>query len=507
MAYLEMRSISKTYPSGVVASAGVNLSLEYGEIHALVGENGAGKSTLMKILYGIEQPDAGEIYLNSRIIRVPNPQAAIRMGIGMVHQHFQLIPSLTVAENVALGFEPRRGLFIDEKRMIDRVAQLSNIFGLAVDPKERVSNLSVGVQQRVEILKLLYRDAKLLILDEPSAVLTPQEVTDLFAILQRLVQDGRTAIFITHKLYEIMSICRRATVLRRGKVVGCVEVAASSPSEIAHLMVGHEVESVKRHAPPLERSESKLSVRSVDAKDDHNLLALQSVSFDVHAGEIFGIAGVEGNGQRELLEILIGKRSVNRGDILINKQHIVGMKPRKRRELGLALIPEDRNREGLSTQLSLWENMVANSYYRYPASRWGILMMNAIRKSARAAISEFDIRTPNETLKVGTLSGGNAQKIVIARELERKPVVLIAAQPTRGLDVGATGFVHEQLLKLRDAGVAVLLISADLDELLALSDRIAVLFGGRILNTLGFEQFTREKLGMYMAGKSDTCES
>ncbi len=503
MAYLEMQGITKTYPGGVVANDSVNLSVERGEIHALVGENGAGKSTLMKILYGIEQPDAGHILLDDRRTAVPNPQAAIRMGIGMVHQHFQLIPSLTVAENVALGYEPRRGLLVDEPRMIERVARLSDSFGLAVDPRARVSSLSVGVQQRVEILKLLYRDAKLLILDEPSAVLTPQEVDDLFAILRRLVDDGRTAIFITHKLYEIMSICRRATVLRRGQVVGCVEVSGSSPAEIARLMVGHDVETVTRHAQPAQSGRGRLALRAVDADDDRGLPVLQGVTFEVRAGEILGLAGVEGNGQRELLEVLIGKRPARRGELVLDDRPITGLKPRQRRERGLALIPEDRNREGLSGQMSVWENIIANSYYHAPASRWGVMDIGAIRAAARDAIRRFDIRTPAETVNVGTLSGGNAQKIVIARELERQPAVLIAAQPTRGLDVGAARFVHEQLLQLRDAGVAVLLISADLDELLAISDRIAVLFSGRILQTFDYEQVTREKLGQYMAGKTE----
>jgi general nucleoside transport system ATP-binding protein len=500
-AYLEMRGISKTYPGDVVANDAVDLVVEQGEIHALVGENGAGKSTLMKILYGMEQPDSGEIRLNGQPVTISSPQAAIRHGIGMVHQHFQLIPSLTVAENVALGYEIRRGPLLDERAMRQRVAELSETFGLRVDPAARLGDLSVGVQQRVEILKLLYRDARLLILDEPSAVLTPQEVQDLFAVLRRLVDEGRTAIFITHKLYEIVNICRRATVLRRGQVVGVVDVPASSPAEIAHMMVGRDVEGVQLTGDDTRQDEPRMIVRSIDADDDRGLPALRAVDFTVHGGEILGIAGVEGNGQHELLETLIGIRPAQRGAIILGEQIITRLSVRQRRARGLALIPGDRNTQGLSLPMSIWENLMATSYYRPPASTGGFLNLRRVRELARQLMGSFDVRAPSETVEVAALSGGNIQKLVIARELAQQPTVLIAAHPTRGLDVGAVHFVHQQLVALRAAGVGILLVSADLDELLAISDRIAVLFQGCILKTLPRSQATRERLGLYMAGK------
>lgn len=499
MAYLEMRGITKEFP-GVIANAEVDFQVEQGEIHALVGENGAGKSTLMNILYGIYTPDKGEIFLDGQPVKIPNPQAAIRRGIGMVHQHFQLVPSLTVAENVALGYEPRRKLFIDDKQMIDRVQTLSKNFGLRVDPLERVADLSVGEQQRVEILKLLYRDARLLIFDEPTAVLTPQETRELFQVMRRLVAEGRTAVFITHKLDEIMTVCRRATVLRRGKVVGRVEVTRSSPAEIARLMVGRDVETVQRTAKR-RPGPATLVLEHLDANDERGLPALRQVSFSVHGGEILGLAGVEGNGQRELAEVLVGNRKAESGRIILKGQIITTLSGRKRRELDMAFIPEDRNGQGVSSQMTIWENNIANSYYRPPVSKWKWLNIKYAREAARRLIKEFDIRTRDETTVVGTLSGGNAQKVIIARELAHIPAVLIAAQPTRGLDIGAARFVHEQLLKLRDAGVAVLLISADLDELLALSDRIAVIYEGRIQKTMPNEQATREELGLLMAGQ------
>ncbi|MCA9906560.1 MAG: ATP-binding cassette domain-containing protein, partial [Anaerolineae bacterium] len=383
-------------------------------------------------------------------------------------------------------------------------AQLSETFGLRVDPSVRVADLSVGIQQRVEILKLLYRDAHLLILDEPTAVLTPQEVDDLFAVLRRLVLEGRTAIFITHKLYEVMNICQRATVLRRGQVAGQVDVAKSSIAELAQLMVGHEVQPSALPDTPPQQTEERLVVRALDVTDERGLPALKQISFTLFAGEILGLAGVEGNGQHELVEALIGKRTVKAGDILLSGQAVTHMSVRERRTRGMAIIPEDRNREGLSKTMLIWENLVADTYHQPSASRQGFLRIGSIRRTAQQLIRQYDIRTPSENVEVGTLSGGNAQKIIIARELERQPAVLIAAQPTRGLDIGATRFVHEQMIALRAAGVAVLLISADLDELLALSDRIAVIFEGRILKTFGHKSFTREQVGMYMAGKTES---
>jgi simple sugar transport system ATP-binding protein len=499
MSYLEMHGITKRFP-GVVANSNVNFQVEQGEIHALVGENGAGKTTLMNILYGLYSPDAGEILLDGRPVKIPNPHTAIRLGIGMVHQHFQLVPSLTVAENVVLGYEPRRSLFVDDKQMLARVRNLSKSFGVRVDPQRRVADLSVGEQQRVEILKLLYRDARLLVFDEPTAVLTPQEAQELFQVMRRLVAEGRTAVFITHKLDEIMTICRAATVLRRGSVVGVVQVAESSSEEIARLMVGREVESVQRlsHYRP---GSPGLALAKLDARDERELPALRQISFVVHTSEILGLAGVEGNGQRELAEVLVGNRQAESGTIMLAGRVITRLSGRKRRELGMSFIPEDRNGQGVSGKMTIWENNISNSYYRPPVSKWRLLNIKFARDLARKLIKAFDIRTRDETTVVGTLSGGNAQKVIIARELAHVPTVLVAAQPTRGLDVGAAKFVHEQLLQLRDAGVAVLLISADLDELLALADRIAVIYEGRIQKTILNEDASREELGLLMAGK------
>jgi simple sugar transport system ATP-binding protein len=498
MPYLELRGVRKTYPGGFLANDDIDLSVEQGEIHGLVGENGAGKSTLMKILYGMEQPDRGTILLNGHAVKIANPHAAIRLGIGMVHQHFQLIPDLTVAENIALGAEPRKGLFADQTAMRRRVEALSQRFGLQVDPAARVRDLSVGLQQRVEILKMLYRDARLLILDEPSAVLTPQEVESLFSVLRRLVAEGCTAIFITHKLYEIMSICERATVLRRGRVVGSVRTADSSPAEISRLMVGHEVASLQRQ-PPYDAPRDRLVVRGLKTSAAHRNTPLD---FTVQAGEILGVAGVEGSGQQELIEALVGVRHSLGGDILLDGTSISRLNTRRRRELGLAFIPGDRNREGLSRSMQVWENLASAAYYRL--ARASVLDLPGLQNKARDLINRFDIRVGSEKSAVATLSGGNAQKVVIAREIAESPAVLIAAQPTRGLDVGAAQFVHEQLLSLRKDGVGILLISVDLDELLILSDRLIVMFEGRILATFKREEATRQALGLAMAGRLES---
>ena len=416
-------------------------------------------STLMNILYGLIQPDSGRIVLQGDPINVPNPHTAIRLGIGMVHQHFQLVPSLTVAENVALGYEPRKGMFVNQTEIIRKVEALSETFGLRVNPTKRVADLSVGIRQRVEILKLLYRDAKLLILDEPTAVLTPQEVDTLFDVIKRLVSEGRTAIFITHKLREVKAICDRATIMRRGKVVGTIQVADTSPQEIANMMVGRELETVKRLSES-QPGEPVLTVEGISAVDDRGLAALNQIDFTVAGGEIVGLAGVEGNGQHELLEVLTGLRPATRGKVYIGQALATSMSGRRRREIGLALIPEDRNHEGLSPDLSIWENIAATRYYRSPQSRLGIMKIGLLQRSAKDLMQRFDIRAADHATQVRTLSGGNAQKIVIARELAESPQVLIAAQPTRGLDVGAAGFVHEQLLDLRNQGIGLLLLSA-----------------------------------------------
>lgn len=500
MTYLSMQGITKYYP-GVVANNAVKFEVEQGEIHALVGENGAGKSTLMKILYGLEQPDAGQVAFDGQQVSIPNPYAAIRMGIGMVHQHFQLIPSLTVGENIALGFETRKGLFVDQKTVNERVQALSQQYGLAVDPTQRVADLSVGIRQRVEILKMLYRDARLLILDEPSAVLTPQEVDTLFDVIQNLVQQGCTAIFITHKLREVMAICQRATILRRGEVVGTLKVAETTPAEIARMMVGSDVDTVQltseSHPGPLQ-----LQLEKISAEDDRRLPVLKGINLSIHGGEIVGLAGVEGNGQHELLEVLIGLRKLRAGTITIGDTNVTAFDGRKRREHGLSLIPEDRNHEGLSNDLTIWENMAVTRYYRAPQSQGSVMRIGRLKDAARDLMKRFDVRATSHDTVVGTLSGGNAQKVVIARELAETPRALIAAQPTRGLDIGAARFVHEQLVDLRNQGVGILLISADLDELLAVCDRLVVLFEGRIVGSLRRQDATREQLGLLMAGRT-----
>lgn len=500
MPYLEMRNITKTFP-GVVANDNVDLAVERGEIHGLVGENGAGKTTLMRILYGMYTPDSGRILLDGEEVEISDPQAAIDRGIGMVHQDFQLVPSLTVAQNIALGQEPKRGIFVDTVRINARVRELSKQFGLQVAPDAVVSDLSIGVQQRVEILKLLYREARLLILDEPTAVLTPQEVSALFDVLVRLTDEGYTIIFITHKLDEVMAVCRRATVLRRGAVTGVVETESSSAAEIARLMVGHDVERVERQ-PKREYGPDVLVVEGLRARDDRGMLALRSVDLTVRAGEIVGIAGVEGNGQSHLVEALTGLRP-SEGRIRLNDAHIATRSPRARRDAGLAIIPEDHNRQGLNPQTTIAENVISTRYYKSPLSRWGVLDTSAINNLARRLIERFDVRAGGESTLVSTLSGGNAQKVVVARELAETPVALVAAHPTRGLDVGAAQFVREELLRMRDEGVAVLLISADLDEIFALSDRILVMYEGQIIAEFTPDDATYERLGLAMAGKTN----
>lgn len=501
MTLLHMRGITKYYP-GVVANQSVGLEVEAGEIHALVGENGAGKSTLMKILYGMEKPDSGQIVFKGQPVSIPNPQAAIKLGIDMVHQHFQLVPSMSVAENVTLGYEPHDGPFINRRASVDRVAALSERFGLAVDPTARVADLSVGVQQRVEILKLLYRDAQLLILDEPSAVLTPREVDELFSVLGRLVDEGRTIIFITHKLREVMAVCERATVLRRGQVVGKLRVADSSPEEIARLMVGRDLDPITPSGRPVLSESPRLVVRNLHVRDERDLPAVRGVSFKLHGGEIVGLAGVEGNGQRELIEGLVGLRSPTQGDIVLDDTTITRWRNRERRAVGLAVIPEDRSYAGLSLDSTLLENIGATRYYRPPFSRWGVLFPGNLRRYAQQAIATYDIRVRGPNVRLKTLSGGNAQKVVVARELDNHPNVVLAAQPTRGLDVGAAQFVHQELLRLRAAGTAILLSSADLDELLTLADRLLVIFEGRIVGELSAADATREPLGLMMAGRT-----
>ena len=504
MAYLEMHNITKGFP-GVLANNHIDFYVEKGTIHALVGENGAGKSTLMRILYGLYHLDKGDIFLDGKKVEIQNPQDAIRLGIGMVHQEFQLVPSLTVAENIVLGYEPRKSIWVDGKVTRQSVLDLSRQFGLQIDPDVPIREIPVGIQQRVEILKLLYRHAQLLILDEPTSVLTSQEVDDLFAVLKRLVEQGRTIIFITHKLGEVVDICKTATILRRGKVVGTVEVAKSSRTELALMMVGQDIKrSTEVRQPP--GLEAKLILKDVSSLNDRKLPALRNINFQVNAGEIVGIAGVEGNGQSELIEVLAGLRDYE-GKITLGGIDLKNKSTRFRHESGMAIIPENRKTQGLNLLSKVSENLVSNKYYLPPYSNIiGILSWKKISVFAGDLISRYDIRTDGPNAIAGTLSGGNAQKIILARELSSKPIALIAAHPSRGLDIAATQFVHNEISHMRAEHVAVLIISADLDELFALSDRILVLFEGRIVGEVDSKTGTHEQLGLLMTGLAQTVQ-
>lgn len=498
---VEMRGIVKRFP-GVLASDRVDLDVMPGEILGLLGENGAGKTTLMNILYGFYQPDSGEIRLRGQRVAFDSPHDAIAHGLGMVHQHFMLVPTFTVAENIVLGQpSPRSPLLEDWERVGERILKLSARHRLQVDPAAEVWELSVGQQQRVEILKALYRGAEVLILDEPTAVLTPQEVGDLLAIIRSLARDGHSIIFISHKLHEVMALCDRIAVLRDGSLVDTVTVAQTNRMELAQMMVGREVllhveKGSARPGPAL------LSAQEVWARDERDLPALRDVSLEVCAGEILGVAGVAGNGQRELEDVICGLRSVEKGWIAVAGRDVTNRPPREIIEAGLAVVPSDRYGTGLLGDFSIAENLVLETFYRPPFTRHGLLNERAILANARKLVHTFDIRTPSTATKASKLSGGNAQKVILARELSREPKVLLAAQPTRGLDVGATEYVHRELVRQRDNGLAILLISTELDEILSLSDRIIVLYEGRVVGELAAEEATAEKLGLMMGGSS-----
>ncbi len=497
---VDMRDIVKIYPNGVAANRGVDFDVEKGEIHALVGENGAGKSTLMKILYGLEQPTSGVIWLNGERVQINSPLEAIDLGIGMVHQNFMLVPSFTIAQNVVLGREPQASGLIDRRKAVAITERLAEEYGLAVDARARVESTPVGMRQRAEILKALYGGAEVLILDEPTAVLTPQETDDLFAAVRRLVDQGKTVIFITHKLVEVKEISDRVTVLRHGKVTGRVETANVSEEEIARLMVGREV-FLDIEKPPVERGDVVAAVRALRYTTPTGRSVLDGVSFDVYAGEILGVAGVEGNGQTELVEILAGLRQPTAGDFLVDGQSIVGGNARDVRRAGVAHIPEDRLRNGVALEASVADNLVVDRYYRTPFTRGGALSPRRIRQQAEALIDEFDIRTSGPDAPIGSLSGGNMQKVIVAREFSAEPRLLLAAQPTRGVDIGASEFVRGELVEKRNEGKAVLLVSADLAEVMSLADRIAVLFKGQIVAMLeNGPEVTEQELGLYMAG-------
>jgi general nucleoside transport system ATP-binding protein len=495
---VEMRGITKRFP-GIVANDNINLVVKKGEIHALLGENGAGKSTLMNILFGLYQPDEGEILINGKPVNITSPNVANDLGIGMVHQHFMLVETFTVTENIVLGNEPKNGLKIDIRRAEKEVEELSRKYGLKVDPTAKIADISVGMQQRVEILKTLYRGADILIFDEPTAVLTPQEIQELIEIMHNLVKEGKTIILITHKLKEIMAVCDAVTIIRRGKVIDSVAVKDTNPDELAAKMVGREV-TFKVDKKPPQPKEVILSVENVTAMGNRGVNALNGISFEVRAGEILGIAGVDGNGQSELIEVLTGLRKASGGRVLLKGQDITNRLPREISEAGLSHIPEDRHKRGLVLDFTMSENMVLETYFHPRFNKNGFLDYAAIDKHASKLIEEFDVRTPSIHTKARALSGGNQQKAIIAREVDKDPDLLIAAQPTRGLDVGAIEFIHKRLVEQRDKGKAVLLISLELDEVINVSDRIAVIYEGQIVGIVDAKSTTEQELGLMMSG-------
>ncbi len=496
---LELRAITKRFP-GVLANDHIDLTLEKGEIHALLGENGAGKTTLMNILYGLYAPDEGEIMVRGERIDVRSPNDAIAAGVGMVHQHFMLIPVFTVTENVMLGEEAMRAAgMLDRRAAAARIREISEQFNLAVDPEAYVRDLPVGVQQRVEIIKLLYREADILILDEPTAVLTPQEADELFKIMRSLTEEGKSIIFITHKLREVLEFADRITVIRRGKVVGSTTPDKADRNSLAEMMVGREVKL------EVERTEATpegvvLQVEDLVVIDDRDQVAVDGVSFEVRSGEVLGVAGVQGNGQTELVQALTGLRRPFSGSIRLLDHDITHASPRKITELGVAHVPEDRQKDGLVLSYPVADNLVLNTYYLDPFANGVVLQREEIEETARTRIKEFDIRTPNSMTPAGSLSGGNQQKVIVAREFSRPIQLLVASQPTRGLDVGSIEYIHNRIMQKRDDAAAVLLVSPELDEVLELSDRIAVMYRGKIVAVVPAEVATKEYIGLLMAG-------
>ncbi len=495
---LEIRNITKQFP-GVLANDHISFSLMPGEVHAFLGENGAGKTTLMNILYGLYQPDEGEILVHGNPVRFNSPSDAIASGIGMVHQHFMLIPVFTVAENIMLGSESTKGLVLDRAGVAKRVRELSHHYSLDVDPEALVEQLPVGVQQRVEIVKALYRHAKILILDEPTASLTPQEAQDLFRIMRELKEQGVSIIFITHKLKEVLSIADRITVMRGGKVVGTTDPQTSTETELATMMVGRAV-SLEVEKGPAHPQGNVLEVQDLQVKDIRGLIAVNGVSLEVKAGEILGVAGVQGNGQTELVEAITGLHSPVSGSIHLMGHDITHSSPRAITELGSGHIPEDRQRDGLVLSFPVADNLVLNMYYNKPFARGMSMQEKEVIAHADQEIKNFDVRTPSALTPAGKLSGGNQQKVIVARELSRPIHLLVASQPTRGLDVGSIEYIHKQIIRRRDEGVAVLLVSTELDEILQLSDRIAVMYRGKIVAIIPAEEATKEYLGLLMAG-------
>jgi simple sugar transport system ATP-binding protein len=493
-----MNNIRKEFP-GIVANDNITLQVKQGEIHALLGENGAGKSTLMNVLFGLYQPEKGEIKVKEEKVEITDPNVANDLGIGMVHQHFMLIEKFTVTENIILGSEPLKGTSIDIRKAEKEVQEISDRYGLRVDPKAKIEDISVGMQQRVEILKTLYRGAEILIFDEPTAALTPQEIKELINIMKSLIKEGKSIILITHKLKEIMAVCDRCTVIRRGKGIGTVNVADTNESKLAAMMVGREVsfEVEKTEADP---GEIVLSIKDLEVQDTRGVKALNKLNLDVKAGEVVGVAGVEGNGQTELIEAITGLRDSSGGTITLSGTDITKFKPRKVTESGIGHIPQDRHKHGLVLDFTIGENILLQTYYQDPYSRSGVLNYQKMYDKARQLIEEYDVRTPNERTPARALSGGNQQKAIIAREVDRSPDFLVAAQPTRGLDVGAIEFIHRKLIEERDKGRGVLLVSLELDEVLNVSDRIAVIYEGEIVAIVNAKETNEQELGLLMAG-------
>lgn len=496
---LEMRGIVKKFP-GVLANDHVNFDVQTGEIHALLGENGAGKSTLMKILYGLYQPEEGEILLDGEPITIHSPTDSINHGIGMIHQHFMLVDNVTVAENVALGLKSSKGVRLDLDVVSARIRELADKYGLQVNPNTLVSKMAVGERQRVEIVKALYRGAALLVLDEPTAVLTPQEVDDLFVIFKQMAADGHALIFISHKLHEIFALTNRVTVLRDGKLIGTVNTADVTKADLANMMVGRPV-LLTRDRQPRETGEARLVLENVNAFNDDGKPVLKNVSFEVRSGEIVGVAGVSGNGQRPLAEAIAGLQKVENGRVLMADQDVTNFSPAQMFDAGLSYIPEERMHDGCIKNFTVAENAILQDYMRPPFSKGIFLNFKAIANHAQELIESFNVKTPSQETLIKNLSGGNIQKLILARELARNPRLLIAAQPTRGVDIGATEYIHGQLLRQRTAGLATLLISEDLDEVKAMSDRIVVLYRGEIMGIVKGSEVTIAQLGLMMAGE------
>ncbi|MBP2027004.1 simple sugar transport system ATP-binding protein [Acetoanaerobium pronyense] len=504
---IEMLNIRKEFP-GIVANDNITLQLKPQEIHALLGENGAGKSTLMSVLFGLYKPEKGIIKIRGQEVKVSNPNIATELGIGMVHQHFKLIDTFTVTENIILGMEETSGLSIDIKSAAKKIETLSKQYGLRVDPYAKIQDISVGMQQRVEILKMLYRDAEILIFDEPTAVLTPQEIEELMKIMKDLVKEGKSIILITHKLKEIKAVADRCTVIRKGKGIGTVNVAETTKAEMAELMVGREVSF------SVEKDEAKVGdvafkIENLTVKDKRGLDAVKDLSLSVNYGEILGVAGIEGNGQTELIQAITGLAEIESGDILLKGESLKSMPIRKRYSKGIGHIPEDRHKHGLVLDFTLEDNMILQNYYKSPYSQNGILQRNEIRKNSEKLIAEFDVRSGqgSKTL-VRSMSGGNQQKAIIAREISNSPDLMVVAQPTRGLDVGAIEYIHKRIIEERDKGRAVMLFSLELDEILNLADRIAVIYGGKIVGIVNAKETNENEIGLMMAGSGgeDTHE-